>query len=276
MIKKTRFFFALISALSLSACSTTGQQPVNTMDLSELQNMTAADLPEDKLYNSNNIRMTAIKDTALSLGAQAGLAARSKVIDQRLLAQANNLSSSFNFSALVLNNSVLPPVLVQSDESISIDGTDALRISDHTYKIEQQAEFVTSPPTWRNYLWMSYDKPEPPNALLLPKNSTERDLWQREIAKGWDDGIGQANTIYAQNLAKLRRDFTGMLLYRQLLDEKMISRPYVATDAQGVTGDGSQMSINDRVLRISAKPQLQTNSSEWKPIIIKEPTDSTS
>ena len=49
----------------------------------------------------------------------------------------------------------------------------------------------------------------------------------------------------------------------------MLSKPYVSQADLGVTGGGDDMRINDRVLRITAIPQLQTNTKNWKPIIAK-------
>ena len=60
-----------------------------------------------------------------------------------------------------------------------------------------------------------------------------------------------------------------MVLYRKLLQEKMISPPFVARTELGVTGDGNDMRINDQVLRIVELPKLQTNSKHWKAIVVK-------
>lgn len=265
-MKKTALLMLVLLSASLSACST--HRPVDTTNLRQLRDITRANLPQDQNFAINNIRIKALKETALSLGAQAGLAARAQEIDRSLSTQVASLDNIYNFNALMLANSVLPPVLVQSDQSVSIDGTDTLRISDQTYKIQQQAKFVTAAPSWRDYLWMSYDKPAPPNALLLPQTSAERSAWKKYITEGWNQGVTQANAIFEENTEKLKRDYDGMLLYKELLAKDMITQPYVAKTDLGITGNGSQMQINDRVLRISAKPQLETNSHLWKPVII--------
>ena len=61
-----------------------------------------------------------------------------------------------------------------------------------------------------------------------------------------------------------------MLLYRKLLQEKMVSPPYVSKTNLGVTGNGSDMRINDQVLRIAELPKLQTDSNNWQAIVVKE------
>jgi defect-in-organelle-trafficking protein DotC len=60
-----------------------------------------------------------------------------------------------------------------------------------------------------------------------------------------------------------------MLLYRKLLTQRMISPPFVARTELGVTGDGSDMRINDQVLRIVELPKLQTNTKQWQAIVVK-------
>lgn len=60
-----------------------------------------------------------------------------------------------------------------------------------------------------------------------------------------------------------------MILYRKLLAEHMVSAPFVAKAQLGVTGDATQLRINDQILRITGQSQLQPNPSKWKPIITK-------
>jgi defect-in-organelle-trafficking protein DotC len=49
----------------------------------------------------------------------------------------------------------------------------------------------------------------------------------------------------------------------------MISAPYVSRTELGVTGDGTDMRINDQVLRITELPKLQTESKGWRAIVVK-------
>ncbi|MCW5589619.1 MAG: type IV secretory system conjugative DNA transfer family protein [Legionellales bacterium] len=82
-------------------------------------------------------------------------------------------------------------------------------------------------------------------------------------------GIKQANMIYNDNLNRLQRDYRGMVLYRKLLAENMVSLPYVAQTDLGITNENGEMRVNDQVLRITALPNLQSNSQTWNPVIVK-------
>lgn len=119
---------------------------------------------------------------------------------------------------------------------------------------------------------MDYSKPPLPDKTLLPRTDQEQKIWREGIRTGWEMGIEQAYSIYQQNLARLKRDYRGMILYRKLLQEKMISAPFVARTELGVTGNGQNMRINDQVLRIVELPQLQTNSRNWQAIVVKNPS----
>ena len=50
----------------------------------------------------------------------------------------------------------------------------------------------------------------------------------------------------------------------------MVSPPYVSDTDLGVTGDGAEIHIDDRVLRITALPALNTNSNEWRAAVAKD------
>jgi defect-in-organelle-trafficking protein DotC len=170
---------------------------------------------------------------------------------------------------MVLSHGVMPPVLEEGDFSLNLADSNTIRVADRTYRIVKQARFATTPPNWREYLWLTYAKPELPDKSLLPRNNYEQGVWKKGVRAGWEKGIVQSYSIFQQNLAMLKRDYRGMILYRKLLQEKMISAPFVSRTELGVTGDGSDMRINDQVLRIVELPQLQTNSNNWKAIVVQ-------
>ena len=50
----------------------------------------------------------------------------------------------------------------------------------------------------------------------------------------------------------------------------MVTPPYVSNLDLGVTGDASEIHIDDRVLRIAALPGLVPNSKVWKAALSKD------
>ena len=216
----------------------------------------------------SSIRFDALSETASELGARGALAWRSLQINRSLSTQAEYLDHAFDFNQLLLPHNVLPPVLAEADNSINQADAVTIRLESKTYTLISNARFVTAPPTWRTYLWMNYPKPDLPDHTLLPTTQAEAKVWNLYLVQGWKAGLIQANAIFSINLSRLQRDYQGMILYRKLYAENMVSAPFVASTDLGITGDANQININDRVLRITALSQMQTNSKGWNPVIV--------
>jgi len=265
--KLNKILLCTLLSCGLAGCAT--QRSFDTTNLNDLRNLSQQATLAGKPTGSK-IRIGALKNTALSIGAQGGLANRAKQIDKILLCNARNLTNTYDFNNLILDKNVLPPVLEYSEQSLNLASPDIIRVSDNIYKIIKQAHFVTTAPIWRDYLWLNYKKPDLPDSTLLPRDKRERAIWKEYINIGWKNGMKQADTICANGLAKLKRDFQGMMLYRKLLSQNMISKPFVAEANIGVTSnvDRSEIRVNDRILRITAIPKLNPNSKQWRPTLV--------
>jgi defect in organelle trafficking protein DotC len=265
-----KLIISLTLIISISGCGW-NKQTGNTDSLAGLKAMSttkrATNISKKQM---GRIREEALKETALSLGAQSGLAHRADEIDDNLLKQARNLDKIYNFTALMLEHNIQPPVLLEGRHTLNLADNQSIRISDRTYKVAKQARFVTTAPNWRQYLWMDYKKPERPHITMLPKTKRERRVWKKYVTQGWNNGMTQADTILAENIARIKEDFVGMVLYRKLLAMNMISPPYVAHTNLGVTGDNNEIHIDDKVLRITALPGLNINSKQWRAAISKD------
>lgn len=260
-----KIFSVLLSALILFGCAQESQEPITQIPAFKK----TAD------YKANEIRLTIIQDTSRSLGAQAGLAWSSKKFNELLEMQNTTLAKIFNFQAMMLNDNVVPPVLEEGSNDLNLDNEATIRLADRTYKIVKQAHFVTTTPSWRDYLIMSYIDPESPDGSLLPKTNEERDVWNKYMLIGWQEGLTQANDIFAINLNRLVRDYKGMILYRKLLAQNIVTPPFVSEANLGITGGGNNLRINDRVLRITSVSELQANSKVWKTRVYNPPKKKT-
>jgi len=256
-------FFILFTLLLLGCGKKSIQNPTENLDsLKELTNDT---WDKSKI---TGIRTQGLRDAALSVGARGGLAWRAEQINTVLLQHEKMLNRVFNFHAMLLDKNVLPPVLIEGRNTLNLTGTAVIRIADRTYQILSQAKFVTAPPTWRDFLWLSHKAPEAPDRSLLPKTREERFIWKKFTEEGWKAGIQQAELIFKENMGRLKRDYEGMIRYRTLLAQNIVSPPFVAELDMGITGGGSNLTVNDRLLRITAFPALQAESKNWKTEII--------
>lgn len=246
---KKLYYFILPMLLVLGACSNTSEEEVPL----------------------NVIRTKAISDAAVSYGAQYALAWRIGIIKKEVAQHEKLLNDIFNFSSFVMRDNVLAPVLQQSSSNLHLSNPNAMRVNDLEIEIIMPARLVTTAPLWSDYIsFSSYSYPDTPDSTLLPKNDEERAVWDREVQRGWRQGVLQADSIFSDSLASLTRDINGMVLYKKLYTQNMISAPYVSKAELGVTGDTAKMRLNDKVVRIVQPSALNTDSpSSWKTVVVQ-------
>lgn len=246
--------------------------PVALPSLADMQEMKGdGGVPADaEGERERSIRLKAMREAALSYGAQGGLAWRAQRINEEMRAHAAELGRVFDFKELLLEGPegslVAPPVISEARDSWSAaNGGQELRIADRVYEIINNARFVPTAPVWQTYLVRGFQMPKKPFPVLLPKNDDERRLWREWVAEGWESGVEQARAIFAADLAKLERDITGMIRYRVLLAQRVVTPPHLAVGDHGVTGDGEDLRVRDRSLRITVNSKLVKDADEWLP-----------
>ena len=250
--------------------------------LVEIQEIEASqDFKDDKVALPIDIRLEAVKEAALSYGARGGLASRSFEIRRDLDKRASYLDKVYDFRKLLIaapSGLLLePPIISESLNALLIesDGQTAA-VSDAIYMINQNAKIVSAPREWRAYLERGWGVVEKPPEILLPKNAEERKIWRELAEKGWIEGRKQADEVFEQDLNRLSAEFSGMVRYRQLLAQGMVSPPFAQQLDRGVTGVASNtgnngapitstMRVGDRAVVITGVPELITGSDQWRP-----------
>lgn len=217
-----------------------------------------------------DIRKEALKEAAISYGARGGLAWRTYAIAQELDRRSRYLNRVFDFRQLLIpapsGLMIEPPIISESVNSMLIEtGGQEAAVSDRIYNIINNAQIVSAPRTWRTYLERTWPAVEPPPDILRPENAQERRLWVELVNAGWNEGVRQADDIFKEDLQRLLSDFRGMVRYRLLLSQGMVSQPFALQVDRGVTGGGSQMRVGDRAVQITGVPQLISGASRWKP-----------
>jgi len=251
------------------------EQEANQENPPTLKEIQTRERPKDYFGSGSkelpfDIRKDAIREAALSYGARAGLSRRIFQIRQELEFRARYLDKVFDFSQLLIaapsGLMIEPPIITSGDNAMIIEATgQQAAVSDRIYNIISNARIVSAPRTWRFYLYREWGDIEPPPDILLPENDEERALWKELTAEGWDYGFQQANDIFESDLSRLVADFNGMVRYRMLLSQGMISAPYALQVDRGITGGPNEMRIGDRAVEITGVPQLITGSEEWQP-----------
>jgi defect in organelle trafficking protein DotC len=264
-MKQSAALTALALSLALAATPMLASKPA-TNAAAEAQ-LGFVKFKSSDRQNLKKIRQAEIKETAISLGARGGLAWRSAHINATLQKEASQMDRIYNFQALLIDNRVLPPVLDQNDASATLANPDTIRLASKSYQIITPARIATTAPNWRNYLMMRFTKPDAPDNSLLPQNGAEVAYWNQCLTQGWKQGLAQANAIFSANLNRLKRDYQGMILYNTLLAEHVVRAPHMAEANMGVTGDATHLRINDRIFRITSHASMQTDSTQWSPVI---------
>lgn len=251
--------------------TTAEEQPVTLDELIEYRPKSDVEIDESLPFD---IRKEAIIEAAFSFGARGGLASRTYEIMQELDLRSRYLDKVFDFRNLLVAAPsgllIEPPIVTESLNAmlIDIDGQTAA-VSDKIYNIIRNARIVSAPRTWRAYVQREWGEVMPPPDILLPQNEKEEIIWEEKLALGWKMGYQQADDIFKQDMAKLDSDFHGMIRYRMLLAQGMISPPYALQVDRGITGGGDEMRVGDRAVQITGVPELITGTDDkadqWKP-----------
>jgi len=257
----------------IPANSDTGVSPPPP-PLVDLQNQAVPADDDDSKPKTNSvglqIRADAQREAALSYGARGGLAMRTFEIQRRLAEYETSLSKAFDFSRLLVSAPsgllIEPPIVSEAERAVLVNtGGQAAAVSDRIYRINRIARIVTAARNWHLYLERDWGRVDPPPQVLLPKTPEEKEAWAAYVKQGWDAGVKQAEDTFESDIDRMTNDFTGMVRYRELLAQKMISPPYTLADNRGVTGGGSEMRVGDRGVTITGQASLIPKSDTWTP-----------
>ncbi len=216
------------------------------------------------------IRADALREGALSYGARGGLAFRTFEIQRHLAEYDTSMSKAFDFSRLLIPAPsgllIEPPVVNEAQHAVLVKtGGQAAAVADRIYHINRNARIVTAARNWRLYLERDWGRVDQPPDILLPRDDQERIAWRAYVQQGWDEGIKQAEETYEADIDRMTADFIGMVRYRELLAQGMISPPFALADDRGITGGGADMRVGDRGVTITGPAQLIPQGTQWAP-----------
>ncbi|OFW82638.1 MAG: hypothetical protein A2018_08000 [Alphaproteobacteria bacterium GWF2_58_20] len=264
-----RFLARTAEALACSFLLVLPAVAAQPVPLSSLQEIEApAGLSEE--LSGLQIRNDAIREAALSYGARGGLSARTFELMLEVAKYDTEMSRVFDFRQLLVpapsGMLIEPPVIDESQYALKVapEGQEAA-VADRVFAIDKPARIVSAPRDWRSYIEREWDMVEPPVAVLLPRTDEERASWRKWVSEGWKMGFQQADEIFQADLDRLVKDYTGMVRYRMLLAQGMVSAPYAMHQDRGVTGGGKEMRVGDRAIRITGPSQFEPRAERWTP-----------
>lgn len=215
------------------------------------------------------VRETILRETAMLLGARAGLSDRSREIFRAMDSRQEQLDQIYRFNELVMGNNVLPPVISESKDVVALEAA-AMRVAGLVYRIDEPARFALPTPTWRNWLFLGLDDaPLNINGLdpvNLPQDAAEKAFWDREVNASYQMGRDQAQASFDFNFSSLKRSYSGMRKFYELWQRGMVTAPVImAANELIVRDDSSTVSVGNTVFRITA-PTDFTQPNGWVPL----------
>lgn len=263
-----RYRVAAAAALALCASIAGAQSPAAPANLERVLNLGPQQAPAQ--VEVGYARQQILRESALALGARAGLADRSREILAVLDARSKQLDSRFNFNFLVIGQSVLPPAISESKGVVAVEeGGEAMRTAAGVFRIDEPARFAMPTPTWRDWLYLGLD----PGPVVVPNlggngpaNEAEKSLWEQLVKEAYEIGRSQAQATFDLNLARLERTISGMARYYDLWRRGVVTAPLVAASKEVVVReDPKTISVGTSVYRITRPSDFQP-SKDWVPL----------
>ena len=216
------------------------------------------------------LRARALRDAALGRGSRMGYARRVWEIRQDLRRRAAEFEREFAFERVVANapagaGVVVPPVIARALDAFRMDsGATQASVADEYLAVAAPGRLAPAAPSWRDYLLFEAPKDEETPAPPAPADAHERDLFSKWLEEGWQAGAAAAEDERRRRLARLRRDYGGMLQYRRLVALGMMDRIVVRDADFGVTGGGGEMRVGSRTVRIVSEAEFSADPSRWR------------
>ena len=168
------------------------------------------------------------------------------------------MDTAFNFAPLMLTQGealIMPPLLTRAGASMRIEDAATATAAKTTYELLEPARYIAVVPNWREFLMADdFPTPEQPNPAVLPKNAEERAIWRTAVREAWEQGLVEADQLYADNVSRMARSYRGVMLYHLLTAQHLMSRVNTASADLGTrrSDNGNKLNIGQKVYRITA------------------------
>jgi hypothetical protein len=255
-------------AVNIPADSAAGPQkgePDALAELLELKGVSSKDNTAIKL-----MRPAAIREAAQLVTLQTAIAWRYKQLLAVTESHGAIMDTAFDFSPLVMTQGealIMPPLLTRAGASMRIEGAVTATAAETTYELLEPARYIATVPNWREFLMVDgFPEPEKPNPAVLPKNDDERAIWRAAVREAWAQGLAEADHLYADNVARMVRNYRGVILYHLLTAQHLLSRVDTASADLGMyaSDNGNKLNIGQKVYRITAPSVFTGKEAELR------------
>jgi defect-in-organelle-trafficking protein DotC len=235
--------------------------------LFELEEMASRDGSRHVLSAENGLglRLQAVKELAETLGVQRAIQYRYEAINRVLESNSFKLDKIFDFKPLLSSGDrLLPPVINEANDVFNLRDATFAEASQATYEIKSEARIVSTAPTWRDYLIQHFAVNEINYSSLHPKNTEEKAVWLSGVRDGWAIGSKQADQIFSANIARLVRDYRGIIRFHLLEAQGVVSMPVLAEGDMGIRVNGKMLDVGQKIFRITDTVHFRPEN-KWNP-----------
>lgn len=214
------------------------------------------------------MRPAAIREAAQLVTFQTAIAWRYKQLVAATESHGAIMDTAFDFSPLVMMQGdalIMPPLLTRAGASMRIEQPETATAAETTYELLEPARYIATVPNWREFLMIDgFPEPEKPNPAVLPKNDEERAIWRAAVREAWAQGLAEADQLYADNVARMVRNYRGVMLYHLLTAQHLLSRVDTASADLGMhtSDNGNKLNISQKVYRITAPSVFTAKDAE--------------
>ena len=244
-------------AVHIPADPASGPRHGDPAELAGLLEMTGTATGKEKTA-VQLMRPKAIREAARLITFQTAMSWRYGQLVAETERYSAVMDTAFNFAPLMLTQGealIMPPLLTRAGASMRIEDNATATAAKTTYELLEPARYIAVVPNWREFL-MADDFPEPeqPNPAVLPKNAEERAIWRTAVREAWEQGLVEADQLYADNVSRMARSYRGVMLYHLLTAQHLMSRVNTASADLGTrrSDNGNKLNIGQKVYRITA------------------------
>ena len=244
-------------AVHVPADPASGPRHGDPAELAELLEMTGTATGKEQTA-VQLMRPKAIREAARLVTFQTAMSWRYGQLVTETERYSAIMDTAFNFAPLMLTQDealIMPPLITRAGASMRIEDNATATAAKTTYELLEPARYIAVVPNWREFL-MADDFPEPeqPNPAVLPKNAEERAIWRTAVREAWEQGLVEADQLYADNVSRMARSYRGVMLYHLLTAQHLMSRVNTASADLGTrrSDNGNKLNIGQKVYRITA------------------------
>lgn len=208
-----------------------------------------------------------LKLWGVRVGMYYGYQSELKEIDKDLQELAESLDKAFNFRNLIIEDNLLPPVIVKGYNFYKQDNGVTTESSE-IYRIRKKARYSYNSPTWRDYLLLSSGKISKPilSPGIKPKTQEAKDAWRAAVEDGYEKGIEHAREVFQYKMSELKEDFQGMVLAHHLYQLGMLDVSKLVKLAKGTVVSDDGININEVITQLEGNDKFKPLEN-WKPMI---------